>query len=383
MPGIQIIQFSILPINYFLWAIISLYFIIIIAAWFGWQKTEISNAKHIAKSIYVSVIVAARNEDKNLPVLLADLRNQTYPISMTEWIIVDDHSVNKILGLKDFESLLYENLVIIELETGEIGKKAALRVGSEQSKGELLIFTDADCCLKPHWIESIVAQYVMNKNAMIIGLVNYHDRKGFLHRFYSFDLMSLVITGAGLASIGLPVMCNGANLAVRKDIYLKNMALVRPEIVSGDDIFMLHSIKNNKKEKLMVLKLKEAVVTTNSPSTLNEFLNQRRRWASKSWLYTDKNTVFLALIVLLANLAIIGGFVNAIFTGIFSSLIYLFLIKATADCFIITAGLNFFGEVKWILLFPVFSVFYPFYILYIFVLSSVGVYSWKGRIVKN
>jgi cellulose synthase/poly-beta-1,6-N-acetylglucosamine synthase-like glycosyltransferase len=369
-------------VTLFLWAVIILYLIILIVSWVGWQKTPILDLKVIDESIFVSIIVAARNEDKNLPYLISDLKLQTYPKSLMEWIFVDDHSDNKIRSLTCFDNNQFENLIIIDLQKNQIGKKMALRAGVERSKGELLIFTDADCRLKPRWIESFVNQYVISKPAMIIGLVDYFDQKGFLSQFYRFDLMSLVVTGSGLASAGFPVMCNGANLAVRRNIYMKNIKSLRTEIASGDDIFLLHAVKKDKREVSEVMKLKESVVSTSSPSNLLEFLNQRTRWASKSGSYTDINTIFLAVVVLLVNLGLIGEFINGLITGNYNNVIYMFLIKTIADCFVIKAGLSFFGKIKSIILFPFFSVIYPFYFFSVFLLSLFGVSSWKGRMTK-
>ena len=42
----------------------------------------------------VSVVIAARNEEKNLPDLIQDLVNQEYPLDQLEVIIVDDRSTD-------------------------------------------------------------------------------------------------------------------------------------------------------------------------------------------------------------------------------------------------------------------------------------------------
>lgn len=383
MPCLEIILFTIQSLNYFVWAIIIIYFLIIVASWIGWQNTAFIKPKQYNKNVFVSVVIAARNEDENLPKVLSDLKQQTYPTSLSEWIIVDDHSDNKISGLVCFDNSPFENLVIIELEENYKGKKEALRVGAERSKGELLIFTDADCRIQPQWIESIVGQYEMKKPAIIIGLINYHHQKGLLSHFFRFDLMSLVITGSGLASLGFPVMCNGANLAVERDLYLKSIQTVRPEITSGDDIFLLHSIKKDKNARIDVLKSRESMVFTNAPSNLREFLNQHIRWASKSWSYTDSNTIILAGIVLSTNLILIGELISAISTGNYHNLVYMGLIKVMADCLIITAGLSYFGKKRNLILFPLFSVIYPFYFLLVFILSLIGIFTWKDRVIKT
>jgi len=43
----------------------------------------------------VSIIIAARNEEKNIPQLLTSLMNQTYPKELFEVIVVDDDSSDR------------------------------------------------------------------------------------------------------------------------------------------------------------------------------------------------------------------------------------------------------------------------------------------------
>ena len=55
------------------------------------------NRDHILDSseLFVSVIIAARNEETNLPHCLESAANQTYPTSRYEIIVVDDGSTDK------------------------------------------------------------------------------------------------------------------------------------------------------------------------------------------------------------------------------------------------------------------------------------------------
>ena len=52
------------------------------------------NKKKGGSTPFVSVIVAAKNEEKNIANLLADLTNQTYPKDQYEIVIVDDQSTD-------------------------------------------------------------------------------------------------------------------------------------------------------------------------------------------------------------------------------------------------------------------------------------------------
>jgi cellulose synthase/poly-beta-1,6-N-acetylglucosamine synthase-like glycosyltransferase len=47
------------------------------------------------KELELSVLVAFRNEEKHLPLLLSDLENQNYPLSKVQFIFIDDSSEDK------------------------------------------------------------------------------------------------------------------------------------------------------------------------------------------------------------------------------------------------------------------------------------------------
>src|SRR5688572_20134813 len=48
---------------------------------------------------FISVIIAARNEQENIPLLIDSLAQQQYPEHLWEVIIVDDHSSDETLAL--------------------------------------------------------------------------------------------------------------------------------------------------------------------------------------------------------------------------------------------------------------------------------------------
>ncbi|HSJ15294.1 MAG TPA: glycosyltransferase family 2 protein [Longimicrobiales bacterium] len=94
----------------------------------------------------VSIVVPARNEAENISACVATLLNSTYP--RYEVIVVDDESRD---GTPDIVRLIGERsngrLRLLEgrpLPAGWLGKSWACAQGAAESKGELLLFTDAD-----------------------------------------------------------------------------------------------------------------------------------------------------------------------------------------------------------------------------------------------
>ncbi|MFY8159930.1 MAG: glycosyltransferase [Candidatus Kapaibacteriota bacterium] len=108
--------------------------------------------KHSDKDIqnklpFVSVLVPARNEERNILNLLNSISNQNYP--NYELIILDDNSTdNTAKIISEFiANNSYINIQLIigrELPSGWIGKNWACFQLSESANGDILIYTDAD-----------------------------------------------------------------------------------------------------------------------------------------------------------------------------------------------------------------------------------------------
>src|ERR1700749_2491434 len=67
---------------------------LIIYYWLAWKSIPDYVPAILESTLKISVIVPARNEEKNIDNLLIALQDQTYPASLFEVIVVDDHSTD-------------------------------------------------------------------------------------------------------------------------------------------------------------------------------------------------------------------------------------------------------------------------------------------------
>ncbi len=98
----------------------------------------------------VSIIVAARNEQRNIREALQSLLNLSYPDY--ELIVVNDRSEDDTQSILEQMSAHEQRLKLLqvnELPTGWLGKNHALWAGSQHATGEILLFTDADIIMEP------------------------------------------------------------------------------------------------------------------------------------------------------------------------------------------------------------------------------------------
>lgn len=366
--------------------IATLYFLLISAFTFGWYSLKKQKGIQNSSQSLISVIVAARNEERNIEFLLQDFVKQRYPNDLLEIIIVDDHSIDRTAEIiNDFRRDYPEVCLHYKhLQEGS-GKKDALAYGIECSHGKLIITTDADCRVGPKWVESF-NNFYQNTNAKLISApVVYHEEKNLFHRFQSLEFLSLIACGAGSIALKRPFMCNGANLAFEKSIFNAIDGYKDHEhLASGDDVFLMQQIKAVfGANAIGFLKDEDAVVKTRAVSKFDNFLRQRKRWASKTKAYKDVFAIATALIVFGFNLMLLILMIFAVL-GImdYKVLIWAAMVKIIAD-FPILISITFFGKQKslmWYYL-PI-QLLYPFYISLTAILSFLSKNKWKGRMIR-
>lgn len=369
---------------YYISAIITLcYFIVIGMLYYGWLKFKKFDDADEIYQLPISIIIAFRNEEKNLRNLIEDIRNQTYPQHLLEIILVNDHSsdnsveiIRNLIGKSDRIKLV--NLV------ENYGKKQALYKGIRNAANELIITTDADCRLGVNWLKTIAAFYLQHKPSMLVGPVLYDIGKGIFKKLQALEFMSLVGSTAGAIGIKKPIMANGANLAFEKKTYLEHVDRVINSSTSGDDVFLLHAIKKENNNEIRYIKSVEAAVYTEPAKNLADFINQRGRWVSKSKYYDDRDTILIAITVFSINLLVVVLLISTLLNSKFLNfLIIVYCVKTIVDFPILFSVARFYKQsklLKWLI--PL-QIIYPFYVVLSSIYGLIGDVNWKDRKIKD
>jgi cellulose synthase/poly-beta-1,6-N-acetylglucosamine synthase-like glycosyltransferase len=107
----------------------------------------------------VTIIVAARNEERNIREALQSLLAMEY--QNLEVIVVNDRSTDRtgaILDAMQQSSSMLRVIHVHDLPPGWLGKNHALFLGAQLSRGELLLFTDADVFMDPSTLSRAVSR---------------------------------------------------------------------------------------------------------------------------------------------------------------------------------------------------------------------------------
>ncbi len=235
---------------------------------------------------FVSIIVAAHNEEKHIPHLLKSLKNQTYNKDLYEIIIINDRSTDNTAKIISENS--DENIKLITIDETPIdwtNKKWALNKGIETANGEIVIQTDADCIPNQKWIETIVQAFSDSNTGFVCGPSPLYSKNKIEDIIQLENNAQDAVSAAAMIN-NLTLSCTGRNLAFLKSVFLDIDGYEDiKHMKSGDDDLLLHKIKKHTNFKLKFVLDENAMVYSYAPNSISSFINQRLRFASKGLFY--------------------------------------------------------------------------------------------------
>ena len=255
---------------------------------------------------FVSIIVAARNEEKNIFRLLQCLVLQTY--THCEIIIVNDRSTDTTARLiSDFQKKYFNitSINITSIQNDMPAKKNALRAGIESSKGEIVCFTDADCLPPPHWVKELVKCFKPDVG-LVAGYSPYQIPRGNISApglfykiffdFIAFEEFRAALWSAGSIGWNIGWLCTGRNLAYRRKVYndVHGFEKIKKSI-SGDDDLFLQLVRRQTDWKIHYIHTTESFVPTVPPMNFWSFVEQRKRHFSAAKFFTVPMMLFFFL----------------------------------------------------------------------------------------
>ncbi len=334
----------------------------------------------------VSVLIAARNEEANIARTLSDILAQDFPKELLEIIVVDDHSTDGTPAIVlSFSQQGVKLLTLNESEPLNSYKKKAISMAIAEATGQLIVTTDADCRMGRNWLTTVVTCMEQHDYFLLSAPVIYSQQRSFFEELQTLEFLYLI--GLGAAGIGnrYPSTCNGANLIYRRDVFYEMGGFNGIDhLASGDDELFLHKVAAKYPDKIGFCKSRDAIVYTDAKRNLRGFINQRRRWASKSTHYKNRGIVALGISIWFFNvLLLFSGIATLTYYNnlwpVFAAAISLkFLIE-----FIFLYPLCRFAKREELLAYlPILTVVHVTYMVYIGIAGNMGKYQWKGRRVN-
>lgn len=337
-----------------------------------------------SNKFFTSVIVAARNEEKNITSLLNALHQQTYSPDFFEVIIVDDYSTDKTAEIVKNFSNNRIHLIHPNTDAAQSSKKKAIEAGVQKAKGELIVITDADCIPGKKWLQAIVSFKQENNSVFIAAPVRLKTNHSLLSIFQSLDFITLQgITAASVAA-NIHSMCNGANLAYLRSAFFEVDGFKEiDKLASGDDMLLMYKIWKKYPQSVHYLKNRQAIIETESMHTWKDFFTQRIRWSSKATYYKDWRITLVLLFVYLFNFLFLILLVAAFTDKYYWQVLAFYLLgKILIELPFVYSVARFYNQEGLVILFPFLQPLHILYTIVIGLVSQFGTYEWKGRRTK-
>jgi len=352
----------------------GLYFCFIVMVIPGLLFRERTSAKYEQSIPFTTVVIAARNEQNNLPSLLDDLVNQKIDKNKFEVIVANDRSVDNTEEIINEYSNKYKFIKAIHIiKKSEMApKKYALENAINKSKGEIILATDADCRVASDWATSM-ASLVSQTDKVVIGYSRISGQNSLIHEIQQIDFLGIMAANAGLLTNGIVCSGSGQNLGYKKKDFFNIGGFEEVKHrESGDDMYIVQKISKIKGATFNYDK--NSFVTTLPKNSLSSFINQRIRWSSNSKLTLFTSPLFF-LFLTSAFLANVNILISLLFS--LNTFIILIVVKFLLELLVLNIGsklfltrLSFFSYIVW-------NLTQPIYILIVSIGGLADRFTWK------
>lgn len=348
---------------------------------------------------FVSVVVAARDEEEGIEACLRSILANDYPPDAFEVIVVDDFSEDetptlvhrlqrqhhRVLAGNDEENKPdAASLRLIRMadyaESSAGHKRHALHRGIESARGGLILTTDADCDAGPRWIRTMTACFT-DDTGFVAGPVRYRPGPTLFGHIQALEFLALVATGAGGIGMGKPNMCNSANVAYRREVYERFGLLHHEEAVSpADDEALAQRLAAETTWTVRFCAHPDALIETDPVLDARAFWAQRRRWAGAGPRYPRTGLVAVILGVYLFYVLLLSGLVAAVWMpALWPAVAGAVLLKIASETTLLYPACVHFGQRRLFRYFlPEQLVQIP-YVVLVGAAAALGNTHWKGR----
>jgi len=246
----------------------------------------------------VAIIVAARDEETDLPRCLEALLTQDYPVDRLDIFVADDHSTDGTANvIRQFQQDSGEaaghaiHYVAVPDAADHLqGKANALHAAVGESGHEILLVTDADCAPPPDWARNYAAYFAADPYVGMVCGQAYVEHHTLLDAVQALDWSYLLTSASVLTEMGRPATAMGNNMAFRRTAYEAVGGYPALPFSVTEDYVLFQTVARQTNFRVR-FPLDPGLHTITLPlKRLVDVYRQRRRWArgglrAPLWLY--------------------------------------------------------------------------------------------------
>lgn len=362
-----------MTVNYLLLLFLALYLIqiAVFLSALRWPRDEVNPSVRP----FVSVVIAARDEENNLAACLDSVLSQSYEPDRFEVIAINDHSTDGTESICQQFATRFKNFTYANAreDSNLRGKTNALDQGIGKARGEIILITDADCTAPPTWVEWTAKRY--SNSVGIVGGMTLQKATKWFEGMQSLDWAFLLGLAASAVSLRKPLSTIGNNLSFRKSAYDDVGGFRKIPFSVTEDFMLFQAIVKTKKWNYLSPVDPRVLVISQPCSTWRDLIRQKHRWGTGG---LDMNLSGMSIMA-------IGFGLNALLLltlvlGSFLTVVLSCLLKMIGDYSFLYFVLK---KQKRLDLLKYFYWFEGYFILYVLILPFVvffgGRVVWKGR----
>lgn len=309
----------------------------------------------------VSVVIAARNEESNIRACLESVSMLTYEKELLDVIVVNDRSTDATHALIQEAATRHAFIKLvnaIEDPSGKLkGKTNAIAQGIDASRGEIILFTDADCIVPQQWVEETVKYYSEENVGLVAGFTSLRAKNSF-EGIQALDWFVLFSIAAATIRLHFPVTAVGNNLSVRRTAYEEVGGYRNIPFSITEDYALFHAITSTGSWKAKFPIDPQTLVESLPCSSWEELFRQKKRWFTGGAEMNLKSIMLFATGFVLKSLLLL----NLLFSGVAAVLVPL-LVKCIADYLLVHPALTAFRKGKLLKYFLPFELYYTCYVV--------------------
>ena len=355
--------------------LLMLYLSKVLFFWTGTRRASAELRNETKES--VTVIVAARNETANIDACLESLSRLEYPGGLLEVIVIDDQSSDDTLARMNAWLPRMPTLRVLQTSgtiQGMRGKANAVAQAIEQSTGDIIFTTDADCVVPPLWVRETMLQYTPEVGC-VCGFTLIEAEDGF-SGIQALDWAYLLTIASAGVGWSFPLSAVGNNMSFRRKTYNDVGGYAAVGFSVTEDMALFKTIGYKSKWKIRYPVRRASLVWSRPCASVGEVYRQKKRWG-RGGVGIHPLGFAIMSIGFLMNAALItlpfAGLPLWAWAAGFAG-------KCAGDAFLLSYSLRILGQRRLYRFFILFEIYYLVYVTLLpFVVAFTGKVVWKGR----
>ncbi|MCB9261048.1 MAG: glycosyltransferase [Flavobacteriales bacterium] len=259
--------------------LVTVFFAIQLVSFFVIFREDSKPVKKFKEQPRISLLLAARNEEKLIIRSLTAIANLNYPKDKLEVLIGNDDSSDRTAEMVENFIAQHSNFQLINIHENMgkgRGKANVLAHLAHKATGEFYFITDVDVLLPKEWINVLLAQFD-SEVGIVSGTTTCQAQSSLFSKMQSIDWLHFMGYIQSFANMGVACTSVGNNMAVRAKAYWQTGGYENIDFSITEDYKLFKEVTRNGWQWRTIFTT-DSLGLASHIDTVLEMLHQRKRW---------------------------------------------------------------------------------------------------------